>query len=373
MNNKIKIELVDILNILEKLSDETYKGKYSLLKKIYQKINMNDKLIMKLNKELTENEDEYHKLTIFNKTNFEELLKTMNEEDRTNITNKLKELKELTFKVIMGEGKDEHECDDNCEHNHIFDPNQLMNNKKMQKILNNKKLRYNLEQQLKKTTGMKNSSLEEILKANIPKEQKKMMDTLLKNDTVKKITDKVLNEENLLKLKNLFLELTEREEVKSELDKIKCIIDEDNFIESISNIYNDFQKTGDLKDIEKLVKENTQLQDVLKKLDTALKNDVINIDRIKGMLKTLGMEFIEKVQALNIIDKSDIKNITNLGGQFNLLSGFFGDSKPIEDAKTKKDKEKKRREKAKKDYRRKLRSQLKKNNRKQKKPRGGSV
>lgn len=372
--NKIKIELVEIFSMLEKKDmEETYKKKYGLLKKIYQKINMNESLIMKLNKELTESEGNYHKLTIFNKTNFEELFNSMNEDEKTELKNKFIQLKETTIKAIMGEKQEQHECGNDCEHNHMFDPNQLMNSKKMQKILNNKKLRYNLEQQLRKTTGMKNSSLEEILKSNIPKEQKKMMDAILNNDTVKKITDKVLNEENLLKIKDVFLKLVEKEEVKSELDKFRCIVNEENFIESITDIYNEFQKTGDLKDIERLVKENTKLQDVLKKLDNAFKTDVLNIDKIKNMLYKLLMEFVEEVQKLEIVDMNDIKSLKNLGGQFNLLSGFFGEQKPIEDAKTKKDKEKKRREKAKKDYRRKLRSQLKKNNRKQKKPKGGSV
>lgn len=375
---KIKVELVDIFNMLEKKEkDEKNKQKYVLLKKIYQKINMNDKLVMKLNKELTENEGTYNKLTIFNKTNFENLFNEMTEEEKTEINDKLLNLKNITLKVIIGETEEqEHECGDDCEHNHIFDPNQLMNNKKMQKILNNKKLRYNLEQQLRKTTGMKNSSLEEILKENIPKEQRKMFDSILKNETVNKLTEKLMNEETLSKIKNLFLDIVEREEIKVELDKFKCIINEDNFIESITEIYDEFQKTGDLKDIERLVKENTKLQDVLKKLDAAFKNDTLNIDKIKGMLQNVLMDFSKGVQSLNIIDETDIKNIKNLGGQFNLLSGFFGETRTIEDEKTKKDKEKKRREKAKKDYRRKLRNELKKNNKNnknKKNPRGGSV
>lgn len=353
---KIKVEIVNILNILEKKEkDEKNKKKYTLLKKIYQKINMNDKLLMKLNKELTENEETFHDLTIFNKTSFKELYESMEEEEQKQIKDLLVNLKEITLKKIMGQ--EEHECSNDCEHNmDLFDPNQLINNKKMQKILNNKKLRYNLEQQLKKTTGMKNSSLEEILKSNIPKEQKKMMDAILNNETVKKITDKVLNEENLLKIKDVFMNLIEREEVKTELDKIKCIVDEENFIESITTIYTEFQKTQDLKDIERLVKENTQLQDVLKKVDSAFKNDVLNIEHLKKMAMSIMTEFITEVQKLEIIDSSDIKSIKNLGRQFDLLSGFFGETKkPIEDEETKN----KRRERARKDYRRKLRKQLK--------------
>lgn len=372
--DKIKVSLVEIFTILEKKEqEETYQKKYGLLKRIYQKINMNETLTMKLNKELTENEGNYYKLTIFNKTNFEELYEQMKEEEKEEITKKFKDLQVTVFKAIIGEDKEEHECDDDCEHNHIFDPNQLMNSKKMQKILNNKKLRGNLEQQLRKSTGMTKSSLEEILKSNIPKEQKKMLDTILNNETVKKITDKVLNEENLLKIKDVFLKLTEREDIKAELDKFRCVIDEENFLSSITDIYNEFGKTGDLKDIEKLVKENTQLQEVLKKLDTAFKNDTLNIERIKGMLQGLLSDFVKEVQTLDIVTESDIKDVKNLGNQFSLLSGFFGEQKAVEDPKTKKDKEKKRREKARKDYRRKLRSQLKKNNKNKKNPRGGSV
>ena len=368
---KIKVEIVNILNILEnKEKDEINKRKYTLLKKIYQKINMNEKLVIKLNKELTEYSECFYKLSLFNKTNFKELYDSLEKKEQNEITDSLMNLKEITLKKIMGQEETEHICEDDCEHN-LFDPNQLMNSKKMQKILNNKKLRYNLEQQLRKTTGMKKSSLEEILKSNIPKEQKKMFDTILNNETVKKITDKVLNQENLLKINDVFLNLMKKEEVKKELDKIKCIIDEENFLESITSIYTEFQKTQDLKDIEKLVKENTQLQEVLKKLDTAFKNDVLNIEHLKKMVMTLVTEFVTEVQKLDIIDASDIKNIKNLGGQFNLLSGFFGETKKtIEDEETRNKRKNKRREKARKEYRRKLRNKYKNKN---KKTKGGSV
>lgn len=370
---KIKIEIVNIFNILEKKEmEDKDKKKYTLLKKIYQKINMNDNLIMKLNKELMENKETLHNLTIFKKTNFKEIYEQMNEVQKKEINDKIMNIESLTLKSIMGE---EHTCGDNCEHHtsDLFDPNQLMNNKKMQKILNNKKLRYNLEQQLRKTTGMKKSSLEEILKTNIPKEQKKMFDQILNNETVKKIKDKVLNEENMIKIKDVFLEIVDRDDVKVELDKFRCIINEDKFIESISNIYTKFQETQELTDIEKLVKENTDLQEILKRVDTAFKNDTLNIERLKELLKTIVMEFISKVQTLNIIDKSDINKIKNLGGQFNLVTGFFGDKKPIEDKKTKKEKEKKRRDKARKEYRRKLRNKYKNTKQNKKNPRGGSV
>lgn len=367
---KIKIELINVFNILQKAeTNEENMKKYMLLKKIYQKINLNEKLLMKLNKELDDNQDTLENLTIFNKTSFKELYESMNVEQQMEIKNKLLNMKTMIIGEIMGD-KEEHVCGESCNHGtDLFDPEQLMQSKKMQKILNNKRLKYNLEQQLRKTTGMKNSSLEEILKSNIPKEQKKMMESILNNKTVKKMTEKLLNEDNLIKIKDIFLSIIEREDVKVELDKVKCIIDEDNFVESITEIYNEFQKTQDLKDIERLIKENTKLQDVIKKIDNSFKTDVLNIEKLKTLLMNVMKDFGKEIMNLEIIDETDISNMKGLLGNFNMLSGFLGsDKKPKEDESTKKRKEKKRRDKARKDYRRKLRSQYKK-----KKTKGGSV
>lgn len=356
----VKIELVDIFNKLEKNENNTeYKKKYILLKKIYQKINMNNNLLIKLNQEIDNNKNTLYNLKIFNQTSFKELYETLEEEDKKYIINKFDNIQGKIVKILFEPEKKEHECSDNC--NHGFDPNDIMNSNKMKKILNNKKLRNNLEHQLRKTTGMKNSSLEEILKSNIPKEQQKMVDTILKNETVKKISETFLNKDNLLKIKNIFMKLIEEPEMKEQLDKFRCIINEDDFITSLTDIYNDFQKTKDLKQIEKLVTENKKLQDVLKKVEESFKNDTINLDNIKTIVEKFVKNFITEVKELNLIGESDINNLKNLGNQFQMIKNFLGNDKKTLTKEEKKDKENKRRERARKDYRRKLRRQYKKN------------
>ena len=375
----IKIKFVEIFTKLESLeTDEKNKSRYILLKRIYQKININDNLLMKINTELHDNKETLHKLKIFNQTTFKDLYNTMKQEDKDYIINKFEEIKtDITrtlFGIIQNQNQ-EHECSEDCEHNHsMFSPENMLNSKKMQKILNNKKLRYNLEHQLRKSTGMKNASLEEILKSNIPKEQQKMVDSILSNETVKKISETFLNEENLLKVRNLFLDLLEQDEIKQELDKFRCIINEDQLIQSVSEIYTEFQKTQDLKDIERLVKENTKLHEILQKLENALKNNIIDIEKLKVLLEKVFFDFIKEVKKLDLIKESDIRDLKNLGNQFTMIKDFVGnftgDKKEKLSIEDRKNNESKRREKARKKYRRELRNKLKKD---KKKNRGGSV
>jgi len=375
----IKIKFVEIFTKLESLeTDEKNKSRYILLKRIYQKININDNLLMKINTELHDNKETLHKLKIFNQTTFKDLYNTMKQEDKDYIINKFEEIKtDITrtlFGIIQNQNQ-EHECSEDCEHNHsMFSPENMLNSKKMQKILNNKKLRYNLEHQLRKSTGMKNASLEEILKSNIPKEQQKMVDSILSNETVKKISETFLNEENLLKVRNLFLDLLEQDEIKQELDKFRCIINEEQLIESVSEIYTEFQKTQDLKDIERLVKENTKLHEILQKLENALKNNIIDIEKLKVLLEKVFFDFIKEVKKLDLIKESDIRDLKNLGNQFTMIKDFVGnftgDKKEKLSIEDRKNNESKRREKARKKYRRELRNKLKKD---KKKNRGGSV
>lgn len=369
----VKISLIEIFTKLEELeNDETMKKKYLLLKKIYQKINMKNELLMKLNNEIDENKDKLYKIKLFNQTSFEELYNNMNEENKLFINEKFDFIQKRITELLFGiEKNEEHECGDNC--NHSFDPNDMLNSKKMQKILNNKRLRGNLENQLRKTTGMKNASLEEILKSNVSKEQQKMIDTILNNDTVKKLSETFLNEENLLKVRDIFMRLIEQKDIKDELDKFRCIINEDDFVESITDIYTQFQETQDLTSIERLVKENKKLQSVLIKLEESFKNNTINLDNIKNIIFKFVNDFVNEVKSLDLIKEVDIKNLKNLGKQFQMIQQFLGgEKKELVDEKEKKDKENKRREKARKEYRRKLRKELK-NNKNNKKTRGGSV
>jgi hypothetical protein len=360
----IKIDFVNIFTILEK--ENKNPEMYVLLKKIYQKINLNQKVLLNFKSNYDENKDSLHNLKIFNKTNFKELFENMELIkqkiiiDLFNSINQKIENFLLTGKVIS---KPEHKCGDNCtEH---MDTNQMFQSKKMQKLLKNKKVRQNLENQLRRTTGMKNASLEEILSTNMPKQHKTMIDGILNNPTIKKLQETFLNEDNLIKIRNIFIKLVEKENVKVELDKFRCIVNEDDFLKCLTDVYSKFQETGDLKSLEKIMTENKTLKDIISKFEKCLKDDIININTIKTLLETLVKDFMVEVKNLDLIKESDISDLRKLTGQFSMIKDMFG-PEPV-DEKTRLEKKIQRRSKAQKQYRRKLRKKYKKNNRKNKK------
>jgi len=358
----IKIDFVNIFTLLEKENKQP--EMYVLLKKIYQKINLNQGLLLNFKNNYDENKDSLHKLKIFNKTNFEELFKNMEIIKQKIIIDLFKSINDkiesflLTGKVVTK--KDDHECDNNCSHD--MDPNQIFQSKKMQRMLKNKKVRQNLEKQLRRTTGMKNASLEEILATKTPKQHKTMIDGILNNPTIKKLQETFLNEDNLIKIKDIFLKLVEKEEVKVELDKFRCIVNEDDFLVCLSDVYSKFQETGDLKSLEKIMAENQTLKTIVEKFEKCLKDDIININTIKTLLETLVKDFMIEVKNLNLIQESDISNLRKLTSQFSMIKDMFG-PEPV-DQKTREEKKVKRRSNARKQYRRQLRKKYKSGNKK---------
>jgi len=357
----IKIDFVNIFTLLEKENKQS--EMYVLLKKIYQKINLNQTVLLNFKSNYDENKDSLHQLKIFNKTNFKELFENMETIKQKIIIDLFKSIDQkiqnflLTGNVIV---KKEHECNNECEHN--MDPNQIFQSKKMQKLLKNKKVRQNLENQLRRTTGMKNATLEEILATNMPKQHKTMIDGILNNPTIKKLQETFLNEDNLIKIKDIFLKLVEKENVKVELDKFRCIVNEDDFLECLTEVYTKFQETGDLKSLEKIMGENETLKNIVTKFEKCLKDDIININTIKTLLETLVKDFMVEVKNLDLIKESDISDLRKLTGQFSMIKDMFG-PEPI-DKKTREEKKVKRRSNARKQYRRQLRKKYKSGNKK---------
>jgi hypothetical protein len=242
-----------------------------------------------------------------------------------------------------------------------MDTNKIFQSKKMQKLLKNKKIRGNLEQQLRKSTGMKNASLEEIMSSDLPKQHKKMIDDLLSNPIINRLKEQFLNKENLKNIKNIFLELIDKDEIKNELDKFRCIINEDKFTECLSNIYSEFQKTNDIKSLEKILKENEILQEIIGKFEKSLKDNVINLENIQKTMGTFVTDFFIRIKQFDIIKDSDIKNLKKMTSQFDMLKNMFNNIPMEKSNELKEEKKKKRRFNARKKYRRKLRSQYKKN------------
>jgi len=357
----IKIDFVNIFNILEKETEEP--EMYILLKKIYQKINLNNVVLLNFKKDYDEKKDSLDTLKIFNKTNFKESFEKMEVMKQKMIIDLFESIdKKIQNYLITGSiiVKSEHECNDKCEHN--IDANQMFQSKKMQKLLKNKKVRQNLETQLRKTTGMKNASLEEILSSNLPKQHKTMIDGILNNKTIKKLQETFLNQDNLMKIKDIFMKLVEKDDVKTELDKFRCIVNEDKFLECLTDVYSKFQETGDLKSLEKIMTENETLKEIITKFEQCLKDDVINIGTIKKLLETLVTDFLVEIKKLDLIKESDISDLRKITSQFSMIKDMFG-SEPI-DLKTKEENKDKRRSEARKKYRRQLRNKYKSGNKK---------
>jgi len=353
----IKIDFVNIFTILEK--DNVEQDIYLLLKKIYQKINLNQVVLLNFKNDYDKKKNSLHELKIFNKTNFKESFAKMESIKQKTIIDLFNSIDQkiqnflLTGSVII---KPEHECNDKC--NHDLDTNEIFKSSKMQKLLKNKKVRQTLENQLRKTTGMKKASLEEILSSNLPKQHKAMIDGILNNKTIKKLQETFLNQDNLMKIKDIFMKLVEKDEVKTELDKFRCIVNEDNFLECLTDIYSKFQETGDLKSLEKIMTDNTTLKVIVEKFEKCLKDDIINIETVKTLLETLVKDFLVEIKKLDLIKESDISDLRKITSQFSMIKDMFGTAEPI-DQKTKDEKKDKRRNDAKKQYRRKLRKKYK--------------
>ncbi|SVA26426.1 uncharacterized protein METZ01_LOCUS79280 [marine metagenome] len=361
----IKIDFVNIFTLLEK--ENKNPEMYVLLKKIYQKINLNQNVLLNFQNNYKEHKESLHNLKIFNKTNFQEVFENMEAEKQKTIVDSFKNINEkiqnylLTGKAVIVHKEEEHKCDNECSH---MDMNNIFNSKKMQKLLKNKKARSNLEHQLRRTTGMRNASLEEMLSENLPKQHKTMIDNLLNNSTIKKLQETFLNEDNLMKIKNIFLKLIEKEEVKTELDKFRCIVNEDDFLKCFTEIYNKFQETGDLKSLEKIMTENVVLKNIIEKFEKCLKDDIININTIKTLLETLVQDFMVEVKKLNLIQEADVSSLRKLTKQFAMMKDLFG-PEPVNE-KAKEEKKIQRRNNARKKYRRQLRKKYKSGNKKKK-------
>jgi len=357
----IKIDFVNIFTLLEKENKES--EMYVLLKKIYQKINLNQTVLLNFKNNYNENKNSLHQLKIFNKTNFKELFENMETIKQKNIIDLFKSIDQkiesflLTGKIV---NQSKHECNNNCSHD--MDSSQIFQSKKMQKMLKNPTVRQNLENQLRRTTGMKNASLEEILATNTSKQHQSMINNILNNSTIKKLQETFLNEDNLIKIKDVFLKLIEKDEIKTELDKFRCIVNEDEFLECLLKVYNEFQKTNDLKSLEKIMSENEVLQNIIDKFEKCLKDDIININTIKILLENLVKDFMVEVKNLNLIKDSDISDLRKLTSQFSMIKDIFGSEQV--DKKTREEKKNKRRNNARKQYRRQLRKKYKSGNKK---------
>jgi hypothetical protein len=356
----MKDQFIQVFSILEKF-DSVFFGK---LKKIYEKLNITEKILLGYHNDFEKNQEDITKLKLFKNSKIEDFFPQMEEQDKKDLLNKLKDIHDIAHKkLILGEEEHEHCEDCPCNDNNLF--NSLMNNKKIKKLLNKKGLKQKLESELKKQLGQ-DVDLEGMLKkglGEIPKENIDMMKNLLDNDMVKNMCGKLFTEENLKKIKTSFFIFLDENDVFDELEKIKDVFNENNVTGIFDNITKQVSSLESLENYEEVMKlftENSDVKSLMNTFEEAKKKKIIDEEKIFSLGKKLMDHMMVELKDMGILNDMNLSFFGNMFKQYN-LSSFFADD-------TKKETKESRREKAKKKYRREMRQKLKrKNNRKRRK------
>ena len=347
----INKSLVSVFQLLQKYDEES--RKFTKLSHLYGTLKFNDKLILKFYNDFQENKNDISKLTYFKNTNINKVLDKMEEEDINILTKSLKDAYKIAKnKIINGE---EHTCGDNCNHKE-----ELMTNKKIKKILNKKGMKQQLQAHLGKQFNIKNGNVEDMLrqalKNELPGDQFNMINNALSNPMIKSVTDKLLTEENMNKLKDIFTEVMEDKEIVEEINKIKEIFNETKVMNAISTIFESVKNINDITKIQSLLENNEEIKNLMVKFENAMKSGLIDEKKMMELAKKAGDKMMDAMKETKILDGVNIKLLKNLIG--NMGSNFMSKKKEL----TKEE----RRDRRIKNNRRRIRAELKKKKNKRK-------
>lgn len=351
--------LVSTFLLLQKYDEDS--NKFTKLANLYGTLKFNDKLLMKFLNDYKQNSNDISKLTYFKSTNINKVLINMSIEDKQIVISNLQNaFKFAEQSIIMGDQK-EHTCNVNCNHSdeHL---EKMFGSKKMKKLLKKNSVR----QQLQKHFNMKNASIEDMLKSalkdNLPENEASMMTSILNNPMVKKISNQLLTEENLNKMKDIFMDFISSEEVVDEINKIKNIFNEQKVMKVVTELFGKIQNLDDISNIQSMVENNTDIIDIVNKFEQAMKSGLINEERLAILAQKAIDKFISEFKNMGILDGKNIGILKTLMSQFggdNLL-GFESEKKLTKQE---------RRTIAQKKYRRNKRTELKKKKKKKKRRR----
>ena len=354
----INKSLVSVFQLLQKYDSES--KKFSKLANLYGTLKFNDKLLMKFYNDFQNNKNDISKLTYFKNTNIDKVFKNISNEDKETLIGDLKNAYKLAKNKIMGE--QEHHCDDKCNHT-----NDLLNNKKVQKMLKKKGMKQQLQSQLGKQFGIKNGNVEDMLKSalknDLPSEQFNMLNKVLKNPMVKSLTEKLFTEDNMNKFKDIAIEIMGDEELVDEINKIKEIFNEKQLMKSISTIFESVKNVKDITDIsniKSLLEDNKEIKQLLSKFETSMKSGLINEKKLMELLQKALDKFMVALKTTDILDTKNMNLLKSVVGDMGFGSVF-------NDKKEKKLSKEERRERRIKNNRRRIRQELK--NKKKKKQR----
>ena len=342
-----------IYSIISKYTTGNNVETLSKLDAFYSKLNFNEAMINRHLIEVDSNVSINDRL-FFKKLDLATIRKSMTTSDKDKVA---KIVTSLYKKMKTDVAPKEHKCSGKCCGN----KNGLT--KKMMKMMKNKGMKKKMEKELGKQMGMKNFNLEDILNSDFTKNssQGKMIGKLMNNPKIKNITKKFLTKENMQKFSEKVKEITQNEEFKAELEKIKKVLSTEK-VERISKFafetIGNMKEIPDMKKIESLISENGDLMELFNDLQKARDDGLIDENKIMALVMKYKDEMLKE---FNVDSKtiSQITNMANISGLFNMM--------PSEDNKKKLTQEQ-RRKKSKKDYQRKKRRELKnkkkRNNRK---------
>jgi len=281
----------------------------------------------------------------------------MSKTDQTFVSHTLQKVYEQSKDILMGIGKqDTHECGDNCSHTET-DMEKMLGSKKIQKMLKKKGVRSQLQKTLGKQFSQKNGSIEDMLKSamadQLPEGQMNMVNSLLENPMVKTLSDKLMSEDNIEKIKNIFVNFINSEEIVEEITKIRSVFNEDKIFAVASKIFEEVQSLDDMTKVQGLIENNKDLQEIIKTFENAMSSGLINEEKLMKLAKKGTDYFMKEFKSLGILD------MKNMGMLSTLMSQFGGDLLGMDTKPEPKVSKKDRRAKAQKKYRREQRKKLK--------------
>ena len=344
--------LVQTYQLLQKYDAET--TKFTKLSILYGKLKLNEKLLTKIHTDYMKTET-YMKLTFFKNTNIECVYSSMTEADKATFNTNMELIKSKTREALfMGGAVEEHKCGDDCSHNDA-QLEKMLGGKKMKKMLKKKGVRAQLTKQLGKQYGMTGDLESMLLKTMKGTPEGDMFSTLLNNPMIKSLTDQLLTNDNMEKMKTIFVDFVENSEVVDEINKIRMIFNEEKVLRVMEDMFKQVQNLDDITKMQNIIETNSDLQELISTFETALTNGLINQERLVTLVQKASEKFMAEFKNM------DILNSKNMGMLSKVMSQFGGDMFGATEDKKEKMSKKERRAKAQKKYRRELKKKNKKN------------
>jgi len=352
----INHKLVSIFQLLQK-ADTTSK-KFSKLAKLYGLLQFNDKRLTTLHNDFETNSEDFKQLKFFKNTTIDVTFDSLSNKDQEFVSNTLQKVYEQAKELLFTGGEVAHSCGNDCSHDHSEDHlDKMLGNKKIQKMLKKKGVRQKLQQTLGKQFNDKNASLEDmiknVMKDQMPEEQMNMVNGLLSNPMVKTLSDKLMNDDNIGKIKDIFVNFIASEEVAEEINNIRSVFNEDKIFAVATKMFEQVQSLDDMTKVQGLIENNKDLQQIIKTFENAISSGLINQDKIMSLAQKGTDYFMKEFKSLGILDGANMGMLSTLMGQFG--GDLLGNTKP-----EKKTSKADRRAKAQKKYRRQQREQRKK-------------